>query len=517
MKAAIYCRLSKEDRDKLRKDDDSGSIRNQKALLINYAHSRGWMISDIYSDDDYTGTDRNRPEFKRLLADAEARKFDLILCKTQSRFTRELEIVEKYIHGLFPLWGIRFVSIVDNGDTGSKGNKKSRQINGLVNEWYLEDLSENIRSVLTSKRQRGLHIGPFAPYGYRKDPAQKGHLLIDPEAAEVVRTVFRLYVEGHGKTAIARALNTRGIPNPTEYKRRHGHIRNKKDPSNSTLWSYCTIADMLTNEVYIGNLVQGKSAVVSYKEQEKKKLPPDRWIIVNGTHEPIIDKSLWDQTQRLLSRKSVPAGGAEEGIFSRKVRCAQCGYHLHSVKNGSKRGFSCRTHRLSPNACAGASISLPKLERIVLAELHTFNEELLDPDALAEGIDAAPGQRKMRTELRDALLHLGQKLNQNQTELRRRYLDKVEGVLPEKDYLAVSADLTAERARLQSQVDEITGRLRQIDLELTNQEDKRTIIREYTQSRTLSRDMVDALIDHILVGKRDPQTRLTPVEIHWSF
>ena len=196
MKVAIYCRLSEEDRNKLVETDDSVSIQNQKAMLVQYSHEQGWEIYCIYSDDDYAGADRNRPEFNHLLQDAEARKFDIILCKTQSRFTRELELVEKYIHGLFPIWGIRFVSIVDNADTDNKGNKKSRQINGLVNEWYLEDMSDNIRSVLKNRRENGFHIGAFALYGYKKDPDQQGHLLIDEEAAAVVREVFTLFSQG---------------------------------------------------------------------------------------------------------------------------------------------------------------------------------------------------------------------------------------------------------------------------------------------------------------------------------
>ena len=167
-KAAIYCRLSEEDRNKVHETDDSSSIQNQKSMLVQYALEQGWEVYHIYSDDDYTGSDRRRPEFNRLLKDAEQRKFDIVLCKTQSRFTRELELVEKYIHGLFPIWGIRFISIVDNADTANKGNKKSRQINGLVNEWYLEDMSENIRSVLTDRRKNGFHIGAFALYGYKK-------------------------------------------------------------------------------------------------------------------------------------------------------------------------------------------------------------------------------------------------------------------------------------------------------------------------------------------------------------
>lgn len=167
-RVAIYCRLSEEDRNKQSETDDSNSIQNQKSMLLQYSLEHGWEVYNIYSDDDYTGSDRRRPEFNRLLEDAKNRKFDIVLCKTQSRFTRELELVEKYIHGLFPIWGIRFISIVDNADTANKGNKKSRQINGLVNEWYLEDMSENIKSVLTDRRKNGHHIGAFALYGYKK-------------------------------------------------------------------------------------------------------------------------------------------------------------------------------------------------------------------------------------------------------------------------------------------------------------------------------------------------------------
>src|SRR5574344_1461872 len=183
MKVAIYCRLSEEDRNKKFETDDSNSIQNQKAMLLEYSMEHGWEVYNIYSDDNYTGSDRNLPEFVRLLQDAEARRFDIILCKSQSRFTRELELVERYINGLFPIWGIRFVSLVDNADTANKGDKKSRQINGLVNEWYLEDMSDNIRSVLTNRRENGFHIGAFALYGYKKAPDQKGHLIIDEEAA----------------------------------------------------------------------------------------------------------------------------------------------------------------------------------------------------------------------------------------------------------------------------------------------------------------------------------------------
>ena len=259
-RVAIYCRLSEEDRNKKFETDDSNSIQNQKAMLLEYSIEQGWEVYNIYSDDNYTGSDRNRPEFVRLLEDAKARKFDIILCKSQSRFTRELELVERYINGLFPIWGIRFVSLVDNADTANKGNKKSRQINGLVNEWYLEDMSENIRSVLTNRRKNGFHIGAFALYGYKKDPDRKGHLIIDEEAAAVVREVFTLFSQGYGKTAIARMLNDRGVPNPTEYKRLHGLRYQQPKGKTGTLWKYSAISDMLVNEMYRYHTYQKKHA-----------------------------------------------------------------------------------------------------------------------------------------------------------------------------------------------------------------------------------------------------------------
>lgn len=167
--AALYLRLSKEDIDKMNGGDDSESIKNQRILLTDEALKRGFIIADVYSDDDYSGTDSERPAFKRLIEDAKLKKFNVILCKSQSRFTRDMETAEKYINRIFPLLGIRFISIVDNIDTNIKGNKKARQINALINEWYVEDLSDNIRSVFRAKMQLGQFLGSFASYGYKRD------------------------------------------------------------------------------------------------------------------------------------------------------------------------------------------------------------------------------------------------------------------------------------------------------------------------------------------------------------
>lgn len=196
--AALYVRLSQEDRNKLSREDESESIINQQNILTDYCKRNSFEIYDIYKDEDFSGSDRERPEFNRMISDAREKRFNTIICKTQSRFARDMELIEKYVNGLFPIWGIRFISVVDNGDTMNIANRKTRQIFALTDQWYLEDLSENIRATLSNKRRQGLWVGAFTPFDYVKDPKNRNHLIIDEEAANTVRYIFRLYLNGMG-------------------------------------------------------------------------------------------------------------------------------------------------------------------------------------------------------------------------------------------------------------------------------------------------------------------------------
>ena len=517
MKAAIYCRLSEEDRNKQFETDDSGSIRNQKAMLLQYAMEQGWEVYNLYSDDDYTGADRRRPEFNRLLKDAEARRFDIVLCKTQSRFTRELELVEKYIHGLFPLWGIRFVSIVDNADTANKGNKKSRQINGLVNEWYLEDMSENIRSVLTNRRQNGFHIGSFALYGYQKDPETKGHLIIDAEAASVVREVFSLFAQGYGKTAIARMLNDRGIPNPTEYKRLHGLCYRQPKGGTSTLWTYASISGMLKNEIYIGNMVQGKYGSVSYKTKQNRPRPKSEWYVVEGTHEPIIDRELWEAVQTRIAERTKPFSSGSIGLFAGKARCMNCGHALRSSKSRGRHYLQCACRYAAPGSCTGAFISVDKLEQMVLAELNRLAVEYLDRDALEREVVFYDGLPERKKRLLVDMSAYEKKIAQYSKGIRELYLDKVKGLISERDFVELSRDFTAEKERLERAMAADQKQLAEIKERIAVGDHRHELIQPYINPEHLTREWVDTLIDHIRIGRRLPGTRAVPIEIHWNF
>ena len=517
LKVAIYCRLSEEDRNKQTETDDSGSIQNQKAMLMQYAIEQGWEIFRIYSDDDYAGADRRRPEFNRLLQDAEARKFDIVLCKTQSRFTRELELVEKYIHGLFPIWGIRFISIVDNADTANKGNKKSRQINGLVNEWYLEDMSDNIRSVLKNRRENGFHIGAFALYGYEKDPDQKGHLIIDEEAAAIVREVFTLFSQGYGKTAIARILNDRGIPNPTEYKRLKGLRYKQPTAKNSTLWKYFAISDMLVNEIYIGNMVQGKYGSISYKTKQNKPRPKSQWYIVEGTHEPIIDRELWDRVQKMVQDRAKPFDVGTIGLFARKARCANCGYVMRSSKNRGRHYLQCSNRHVAKDACIGSFISVEKLEQMVIEELNRLSKEYLNKDELERKIEFCNNLQSQKDAILTNVATYEKKVAELSKGIRELYMDKVKGLISASDYAVMSKDFVDDRDRLERLIADSRRRVEELDVKLEVGDNRKEIIERYINLEHLNREMVEILIDYISVGKRIKGTTDVPIEIHWNF
>ena len=517
MKVAIYCRLSEEDKNKQSETDDSGSIQNQKSMLLHYAMEQGWELYNIYSDDDYAGADRRRPEFNRLLKDAEQHKFDIVLCKTQSRFTRELELVEKYIHGLFPIWGIRFISIVDNADTANKGNKKSRQINGLVNEWYLEDMSDNIRCVLTSRRVNGFHIGAFALYGYKKDPNQKGHLVIDEEAAAIVREVFSLFSQGYGKTAIARMLNDRGIPNPTEYKRLHGLRYRQPKTQSSTLWKYFAISDMLTNEMYIGNMVQGKYGSESYKTKQNKPRPKSEWYVVEGTHEPIIDRELWNRVQVLIAQKAKPFHIGTIGLFARKARCANCGYTMRSSKNKGRHYLQCPNRHIAKDACIGSFISVDRLEQLVTQELNHLIAQYLDIDELEKNIEFCDNLKEQKNRLLSDIAAYEKKAAEYSKGIRELYMDKVKNLISENDYVEMSKEFTTERNRLECAAANDKKQLSEIEKKIAADSDCHKLIEQYTSLKHLTREMVEILIDYIYVGKRIPGTKDVPIEIHWNF
>lgn len=517
---AIYTRLSEEDRNKLSKEEESRSIQNQKSMLFSYAMQRGWEIYNIYSDDDYKGSDRNRPAFNQLLKDAEARKFNIVLCKSQARFTRELEMVERIIHGQFVEWGIRFVGYADNADTANKGNKKSRQINGLVNEWYLEDLSDNIKTVLTDRRKKGIFIGAFAPYGYQKDPDQKGHLIPDPEAAAVVRKIFELYVAGYGRTAIARHLNAKGIPNPTAYKREKGMRYSNPHKKFDGIWKYAPVRDILINEVYIGNLIQGKYESPSYKSLHCKPVPKERWIRVNNTHEPIISQELWEKAKEIEKQRTKPMGGKITNKFAGKARCMYCEYTLASCKNHNYYYLRCSSRHFDKTKCKGAFISQRLLDKIILQELNQMIEQYFDENAAESRICLQNNNEAKRKSLLKKREQYTDKICELKKATENMYLDKVKNVITEAQFIEFSESFTNEIYEAQERIQEIDKEIELLAQRIKSNKSVGEILKKYRNLQELDRETINTLIDYIEVGRLDRRAykdEAPPIAIHWKF
>ena len=314
--AAVYCRLSKEDEEKTARESES--IRNQRALLLAWAAEHGYRIYRVYTDEDYSGIDRARPGFNAMLADARAGKFEVILAKTQSRFTRDMELVEKYLHGLFPEWGVRFIAVLDHVDTCDPAGKKARQINGLINEWYLEDLSGNVRAVLDHKRRSGSYIASFALYGYRKDPQDHSRLLP-------------------------------GVPPPSAYR---AVSAGQPRPTPAPLWCKATVRRILSTQTYAGDLEQGRVRKLNYKSRRVIRLPREDWIIVPGTHVPLISRADFAAVQARLAAHGGQTAAARHPLAG-LVRCGVCGGKMELTGAAARRYFRCRTARRSKTACPG--------------------------------------------------------------------------------------------------------------------------------------------------------------------
>lgn len=386
--AALYLRLSKEDVYKIQGGDESQSIQNQRLLLMEEAAKRGFTVTDIYCDEDYSGTDESRPEFNRLLKDAYEKRFSVILCKSQSRFTRDMEVSERYINRIFPLLKIRFISIADHVDTDKRANKRARQINALVNEWYVEDLSENIKSVLKSKMRQGQFLGAFAPYGYKKDENDNHKLVIDAEAAAVVKSIFDYCMQGYGIQQICYQLQQQNILPPTAYKQSKGlafqNPNAQKQHQKNALWARTTIKRILTNEVYIGTLIQGREKKISYKSKKVVTAPKNEWIVVEKNHEAIISKEDFYNVQEILQLKRrfspIPDKKNKHYPLAGKVKCKDCGSTM--IRRGSQNTkyyyLSCGlAGKSSPKQCTSHMIKYSILEQKVAEALqcHIKNSE----------------------------------------------------------------------------------------------------------------------------------------------
>ncbi len=514
-KVAIYVRLSREDRHKQSAGDDSESIINQQLMLLEYCKKMEWELYKVYNDEDFSGSDRERPAFNQMIKDAEAKLFDIVLCKTQSRFARDIELIEKYINTLFPVWGTRFLSMVDNADSDNKANRKSRQINSMVDQWYLEDLSDNIRATLKTKRNQGLWVGAFTPYGYIKNPENKNHLLIDEEAAEVVRYVFDLYINGMGFTSIAKRLNAEKTPNPATYKKLHNMPFQNSNRECSDIWHTYSVSRMISDQVYIGNIVQGKTENLNYKTTEKRRKPKEEWCVVEGTHEAIIDKATWDLAQEFRKARLRSNKKGKHSIFAGKLYCQNCGGSMRSYKTGGKKYFRCHTQYFAKEKCPrGACISQKVLTDYVISEIRALYDKYLDIDIASQKVVLKERTQDKIALLKKKLSYIEAEIDKLDKRIDAMYYDKLDGVITADEYAKRSAECTKAKESSYQVAQEYREKIAQLELKQDDSKRILELIEKYKKVEFLDSLTIDTLIECIVIGgTRDNRI----IDIHWNF
>lgn len=507
-KAVLYLRLSKEDMDKISEGDDSASIKNQRLLLTDYALAHDFQIVDTYSDDNESGLYDNRPEFERMIEDAKLGKFNVIIAKTQARFSRNMEHIEKYLHHDFQILGIRFIGVADGVDTADDSNKKTRQINGLVNEWYCEDLSKNIRSAFRAKMKNGQYLGSSCPYGYVKDPLDHNHLIIDEYAADVVREIFKLYLQGVGKTKIGRIIGERGILIPTLYKRKVQGLNyyNANEIETTKVWSYQTIHQILNNQTYIGNMVQNKVNTISFKDKKKKHLPQSEWIIVENTHEAIIPGDIFDRVQEMQKVRTKDVNmktPKNNGIFSGILYCADC---KHTMSRRYKRrgnhefvGYMCATYKSHGNAvCRSHSIDYDDLCEVVLLSIQQEARKILsdnDVDNLKKS--ATISKREESIEKQIEIINIERdKIKKYKQKSYEAYIDDIIPITDYKNYIKKYDEELKELDVKICQLEDEKNISAELDEEYRTWVDK---FSEYIDIEELTREIVIELIEKIEV------------------
>lgn len=522
--ADIYVRLSSEDRDKKNIADESESIQNQKTMLINYCVEKGWHINGIYCDEDYSGADSKRPDWNRVLKDCEEGKCSIVVCKTQSRFSRDMEMIEKYIHGKFLEWGIRFVGVVDNADTNIKGNKKARQINGLVNEWYLEDLSENIKSTLSAKRKNGEFVGSFAPYGYLVDPENKNHLIIDNIAAPVVRRIFEMYIQGFGYVAIAKLLNGENIPPPCVHKKQQGlkyyNGNFEKSLSSQKIWSEASVYSILNRLEYTGALVQGRREVINYKTKKRRKKPESQWDIVENMHEPIVTLEQYLKVQELRQNRGkgqkIPSGKCY--VLARKVFCAECGNTMwkmsYQLAHGRYNYLACRTIKIANGVCENrCSIRLDVLIEIVLCEINKLFEKYYD-EWLIGNIPKPQKSVSNENSLFSEIEELEKRIKRNDDRIAQMYSDKLDGIITSEQFIGYREAHLNEASGYEERIALLKQKINRF-MGKNDAVEPGNVIKKYRHIEVLTFEIVDEFISEIFIGKKvDGKKR--QVKIKWK-
>ena len=509
-----YIRLSKEDGDD---KDESNSVTSQDKILdeliMELAQNSDdeFVVYDTYIDDGYSGTDFNRPDFQRILKDMKDCHINMIVTKDLSRLGRNYIEVGNYIEQIFPLFNIRFVTKAEEIDSYAKPKSVNNIIvpfKNLINDEYCRDISNKIILANNARKRNGQYLGSFPIYGYKKDPEDKYKLIIDEEPAEVVRLIYKLFLEGKGRATITKILNDRGILNPTAYKQQvlKQNYVNACNMKGNTLWCDTTVAHILRNEMYAGTLIQGKKRMLSYKVHKMVDVPKEDWIVVKNNHEAIIDMETFRKVQDIITRDTriKNDGTGEVSLFAGYIRCADCKRAMNKKSTNNKiktyHYYTCNTYRKkSTQSCTKHTIRSDYLEKLVLEAIKIQVDLAIEMEKMINKINKSAKRNFCNDNLEKMIKSKQNELEKYSKLKKSVYEDWKLGDISKEDYIEYKNSYEKEINNIQENIQYLENEKEKYKEQILGDNTWIASLKEKKNITKLTRDIIIELIDCIYV------------------
>lgn len=526
--AGLYCRLSKDDGNSV----ESMSIWSQKVMLKQYAESNGIAIYDYYVDDGYSGTNFERPSFKKMITDIENGKINCVITKDLSRLGRNYLQSGAYIEMYFPQKNIRYIAITDGIDTLNSNQNDIMPFKNILNEMYAKDTSKKVKSAIQSRMREGTYIGSKAPFGYLKDPNNKRRLIIDEKTKPIIELIYKLCLEGKGTQLISQELMKRKIPRPSAFVENAEKLYGLTE-ENKYQWSHRMVLNVLRDPVYCGNMARNKRPTLSFKNSKRLYIPKSDYIYAKNTHEGIVSEEIWEQVQTMVDKRKCnnKKGLYYDNIFQGLVRCPKCGYALTPKTDYRLKKkelidfvhFSCSTYKkYGVNACSSHRIEARDLYNIVLEDVQYHGSMALSAkeDFVEKIIE------KIEVEKIDEGKELSNKLELKKNQLaeldrsyEQLYEDRLEGNITERNFNLMNVSISKKQDKLIEEIKVLEG---DIEVSFETEDNYKKFmdnISKYAKIKSLNRYILNQIIDKIYVyDKEEIDGQISQkVEIHYKF
>ena len=503
-KVGMYIRLSREDEEK---NDESESITNQRSFILDYLKENGYTLYDEYVDDGRTGTNFDRPAFKRMIRDIEQGKINMVVTKDMSRLGRDYVGFGHYIEKYFPEHNVRYIAITDDVDTFTDniGNDMV-PFKAIFNDMYAKDISKKVKASLVTKKKQGLFLGTFAPYGYIKDPNDKYKLVIDPGASEVVKRIYKMFIEGSSIHKIAQILTTEKVQRPSVRM----HMKNKDKVITKDIWDKRTLWDILKNPNYTGNMYQNKYKKVNYKSKKLINVPQEKWIVAYNTHEPIIDIKTFDLAQSILEKNKLLHKKPDtlDILLRGFMFCKECGHTIGINPSGTKgkyfRYTVCNHYRKHSkmNFCTNHSMRYDAVEEMVLNKVRELCNEYIDTTKFETIIKNNSKRAKAIADINQRILKYKKLIEENTNHIYNSYMDRLKNIITIEMYQGIAENLSKEISINQKLIAELeTEQQALTDNKGYNDNEQKEMVRNFLSLKNPDRSLLANIIDKIVIDK----------------